>query len=233
MTDAATVEAMQRLAEQMTTAAGTVAAAAAGFDELVDERVQERVAALMSQHADGYESQIDELNATLAREKERLTDVVAELRRQIRSRDRLYDRAVAVLREAGRTEFGRSTGGVDGEPSASDPAGQIMYWLDLAVPPWPEGRMLYLLGTLAVTTNLEGHLGGNDTTVHPDARSSRPVPVGALVRALQTFVSAPADQPSAQTVVEVRNLLVGLGMPGAVEKRGETVGAPANGENHR
>lgn len=213
------LESLGRLAEQMTTAAAQVAAGAGAFDDLVEQRVAERLQELRDQAKAEHEAVRDQLETDLASARMRADDLAAEMRRQLAVKERMYERAAAALRESGRSDYGRAPDGVEGEPPASDPAAQVVHWLDGVVPPWPADRMVFYMGDLMAVTNLEGDRRGYNADLqdlHPNG-ASRTVPVGALVLALKVVAAARADQSTGDTLRHVRNLLIGYGVPGRAE----------------
>lgn len=213
-----TVESIGRLADQMTTSADSLAVAIGNFDDLIEQRVGERVAAELGRVNSAHAAEVAELGRQARLDRQRLEDVRDELRRQLAVQERNYQRAAAALRASGDREYqwGKRSD-VDGEPPASDPAGQIGHWLAELVPACPAGRMVLLMGDLAVTANLEGDLRGNQTDVLPDG-GSRVFPIGGLAKALAVVAGAPDGETAKQLRVSVRNVMVGYGIPGLVNR---------------
>ncbi len=213
------LETLGRLSVQMTAAAEATAETLSNLDAVIDHRVQLALAAELATISGAHQAEVGELNRKLRATEQRHADLVTEMRRQFDRLERNYQRAAAALRASGDPEFrwGKRPD-VSGEPPASEPGEQIMFWLDRLAPPAPDGRYVFLLGDVMATANPEGDLRGNETEMHPFGRSMV-VPISAITEALGVVAQAPGDATALQLRVKVRNVLVGHGLPRHVGQR--------------
>ncbi len=138
----------------------------------------------------------------------RLDDVLAEVRRRIASLERQNQRYMAQLRTSGLPQFfsERAARDLPGDPPATEPATQILTWLDAIMPAWPEDQELG-----ASVTCYRAPFGARtavDFECHPGP-SSRNIPLGALIRALQAVARHDPHASALDVVFAVRNVLAG------------------------
>ncbi len=201
------------LAELLAELRGVTADLGAYIERQANAIAAPRISA--AEHA--AETRIANVTDALGRDLQLERDLTAELRRQVDGMERAYYRALAALNSTGAAGYRSPHHGVPGEPHASDPAGQILHWLDQVIPPWPDGHELIAGGNCVIFVSpAKPNRTAVDYETHPNPYS-RSIPLGALIRALQAVARCDPNEHAGDAIIAARNVLVGNQLPLAAE----------------
>ncbi len=180
----------------------------ADLDGYIERRAQQIAGPRIAVVEETSAAMVDQARLEQDQQHQRDSDLIAEFRRQIAGLERRLQRAQAQLRASGAAVYGRWPD-LDGEPSASDPAAQVLRWLGQLMPPWPADQQL-----LASVTSFRAPFDARvatDYECHPSP-SSRNLPLGALFRALEAVAGHDPYASAHDVLIAVRNVMAGHGV---------------------
>jgi hypothetical protein len=214
---------------------GELRAVTADLDRYIQARAAEVAGPQIAAARHDAATTIANVTDSLGRDLQHERDLTAELRRQVEAMERSYFRALAALNETGAAWYRTPHRGVPDEPDVTEPAEQILHWLDLVIPPWPDGHQLIAGGNCVIFhAPLKPDRTAVDYETHPNPYS-RNIPLGALIRALQAVARSDPAGTAADVILTARNVLIGHELPGMAEsaRREDQVMAELDRERDR